>query len=188
MSTETTALTKTLRDGREAVVTVVPDANSTHDAETTLSWYLVIQAGDQILGSAKVRPRELARPAGDLTHVLVVNEKPIGLTTAEADQVTSALSRWVAQRKQANAAAQEDRVARVRAAAPNASTWTISSPLSGPVEGDTLRVGGAMVTVLRAWEQHHAEDGWSFGVLGEAGTVYFAEVREATKDERAIEN
>jgi len=60
--------------------------------------------------------------------------------------------------------------------------------------GETLRLSnerdpdwpeGTAVTVVRAWDQYHSEDGMCFGVGDDSGYIHKAQVRAATEEEKA---
>lgn len=183
-------LTKTLRDGSACTVNIVPDPIRPGDEASTLSWYIEVYRDGQRLCRMSTRPRKLATPqAGGLTHALPVdvrNAKSIGLTGAEAQQITTGIDEWVSGRKRANRQAREDLAAQVRAAAPAAPTRTIISPHGVPGVGETERLAdGRIVTSLRTWHRYYREDGMTFGADDDAGYVYYAEVRAATEAEVA---
>lgn len=185
---QTEVLTKELRDGSKCRISIIPDPTRPGDDATTLSWWLQVERNGELVGKIKARPREMAKPAGPgLTHGLTVKSGvAIGLTRGEADQIETALTRWVDDRKAAKAAAREELATQVRAAAPGAPTRTISSPYGVPGVGETVRLDdGSVVTSLRAWNRYYREDGMVFGAADDAGYVYFAEVREATAEESA---
>ncbi|MGH3779854.1 MAG: hypothetical protein ACRDR6_27845 [Pseudonocardiaceae bacterium] len=182
-----TILTKALRDGRTVNISIIPDADSGDDEVTTLGWWLLFvdQDGNQ-LGRMKARPRELpTQAAPGLTHaVSVKHNTSIGLTSAEAAQVHTAIEQWVDGRKQAAHNARKELARRVRAAAPDAPTWIVSDPYGVPGVGENRRLDdGRIITGLRVWNRYYSEDGMVFGAATDAGYVYFAEVRAATAAE-----
>ncbi|HEY2763432.1 MAG TPA: hypothetical protein VGJ13_05380 [Pseudonocardiaceae bacterium] len=185
--TKTPVLTKTLRNGSTCAISLVPDPPWPGQETTTLSWWLLFEGQDgKVLGQMKARPYEMAEPASGLSHAIPVKHGTvIGLTKAEADQITAAIDRWVDDRKAANDEAREQHVARVRAAAPGAATWEIQDPYGVPGVGVTARIGRQMVTSLRTWSRYYREDGMTFGAADDRGYVYFAEVRRATEEEAA---
>lgn len=185
--TKTPVITKTLRNGSTCAISIVPDPTWPGQEATTLSWWLLFEGEDgKVLGQIKARPYEMAKPTSGLTHAIAVKYGTvIGLTKAEADQITTALDQWVNGRKAANDEAREQHMARVRAAAPGAPTWEIQDPYGVPGVGVTDRIGGQVVTSLRAWSRYYREDGMTFGAADDEGYVYFAEVRRATEEEAA---
>lgn len=183
----TEILTKTLRDGSTCTISIIPDG-AISEQNTTLGWWLEIARDGQEIARVKAAPHLLAKPAvPGITHGLYVKHgTSIGLTSGEAERITTAVDQWVAGRKAAAEAARNELAARVRAVAPGAPTRTISSPFGVPGVGSTERLDdGSIVTSLRVWHRYYREDGLTFGAADDAGYVYYAEVRDATDEEAA---
>ena len=187
-------LTKTLRDGREFTLTIEPDPGRGQDPDQALAYHLRTHVdGETSTAFSAASPFELTEPpAPGVTCAIRVilpgsmEWKPVGLTAAEASQVKEATARWIQARKDRRSAQRDALADRVRAAAPGAPAFTISSPDGAPAGiGETVRDrDGRAVTGLRTWRKHYPEDGWSFGVMAESGYLYFSEVRGATPGER----
>jgi len=183
---ETKILTKSLRDGSRCDITIEPAGEA--------GWQLRVERAGDLLGVTKARPFKLDKRQGGVTHTLVVipGQKgvAIGLTRSEAESMNKAIDYFVAQQqKAADAKRKEEQAAltaQLRAAAPDAPTWTISDPYGVPGVGKTMRLdNGQVVTGLKTWQKYYREDGLCFGAAEDSGYVYYAEVREATPQEAA---
>ena len=184
-------LAKTLRDGKTTIEFRIEPETPEPD---TLAYWLTISWGSGEPRRFKAGAHQVANPpAPGITHAINapgadgLKRVTIGLTAAEAAQIEDGKKAWVKERADRKDAEREALAARVRAAAPGAPTWSISSPHGAPAQlGETVRDhDGRAVTGLKTWHRYYAEDGMSFGASDDAGYVYFTEVREATPDEAA---
>lgn len=185
-------LAKTLRDGKTRIeFRIQPE---TPEPDTLAYWLTISWAGGQPHRFKSSSYRVATPPAPGITHAINAPNADgcgmvtIGLTAAEVAQIEDAAKAWIQERKDRKDAEREALAVRVRDAAPGAPAWSISGADGPPAQvGETVRDGdGRAITGLKTWSRYYAEDGWSFGVMDEAGYLYFSEVREATDAERAV--
>lgn len=180
-------LNKTLRDGRVIEIRLIPRGGN----PDSISCELVIHwpgAAGQPFSTRPFKPE--TAPAPGVTHAIHLPGPDgkwvsLGLTAAEAAQISDRTTAWVKARQDAQDAEQA-RIARAaRDAAPGAATWTVTDGYGHLAEiGGTVRLGdGTAVTALAHSSRYFREDGYSYGAAEDAGTAYYTEVREATPAE-----
>lgn len=188
------ALDKRLRDGRRITIDLVP-----RDADS--GYWMVAEIDGQPASTASnggmTRHGEFtavierdASPVPGMPHVIGVHidelcpdgykrpvRRPIGLADAEADGIEAAEREW---------RQRIDR--RVRAAVPDAPTWTEehhafpARPSIGWIITTTRGPAVVLDVTDRTWID---DDGWSFNLDAEQGWLYTVTVRAATPAEIA---
>ena len=107
--TATVIFRKAARDGAEITVTLVRDTTGT----TPTAGMDVTKAGRPLVRGLQARPHQLDNPTGDITHGLPLGpDRALGLTTAEADLINTALD---ADRAQVRASVDQAELAAVLA-------------------------------------------------------------------------
>jgi hypothetical protein len=180
-------LTKTLRDG-ETVLAIYIEPHESHPEG--LSFWLVTYLDGKLQSKSLTKARPLAKPQGDITHGWQIHttagDQTYGMTAAEARQIETAQEAWLAERQARIEQQRASRVAKVRAAAPDAPTSVYSGPDPMCPAGATVRLeDGSYVTGLAVSREYIRDDGWSLGVHAERGYLYHSTVRAATEDEIA---